>query len=174
MTAPADKQYNELAARLARLETLLESNDALAPPGAVTLDDLDLGPALTFDVPTYDQYLQQAAEPDIRWDPESYGFDSARYGDWQDQLQDENFGYGPSDSGIDAILARLANIETFLSGGSNDTNQSGALNAGQSIGGDGQTGSGGVGIPAGYGPVTIAVCVDGVTGTMSVLGTTPV
>ena len=41
MIAPSPKQYSELAARLARLETLLESNDALAPPGAVTLNDVE-------------------------------------------------------------------------------------------------------------------------------------
>ncbi len=129
------RQINELMARVAKLETLLEANDAYQPPGAVTLKDMDLGPGLSFDIPDYSQWQNQ----NLEWDPE---YDPQSYSDWQNELQQANDAFATTQGAVDDILSRLGNIETFLSGGSNDTNQSGALNAGAGVGDDGQTGTG--------------------------------
>lgn len=127
------RQYNELAARLAKLETLLQNNDAYSPPGAVKLDDLDFGPEVDLSIPDITQFMNQT-QPDVVWDPQ---FTS----DQQMVLQDENYGFGPTDSAITDMLQRLSDLETFVAGGSNDTNQSGALNAGADVGDDGLNGS---------------------------------
>ena len=161
------KQYNELAARLQRVETLLESNDAYQPPGAVTLADLDMGPGYDSSVPPLESYYQNGVQWDQQWDP-------AAYADWQDQQSEVNDGFAQSQSTIDDLLSRLNAVETFLSGGSNDTNQSGALDWGSTVGDDGQTGTGDAGgIPTGYGPVSLQICDSGVSKTMTVIGTTP-
>lgn len=131
------RQINELTARLAKLETMLQNNDAYAPPGAVKLDDMDLGPGIDFSVPDYTGFMNQV-KPDVVWDPQ---FSSEQ----QTALQEENFGFGPTDSTITDLQQRLNAMETFISGGSNDTNQSGALGADQSTS---QNGLGGQESPA--------------------------
>lgn len=127
------RQYNELTARLSRLETLLQNNDAYAPPGAVTLAEMDLGPGLDFGVPTYDQFLN-APTPDVQWDPE-YSQTVLN-----DQLE-ANDGFAATDAAVTEMQYRLQAIETYLTAGSNDTDQSDALNANQATGQDGFSGT---------------------------------
>lgn len=130
----AQRNYNELAARLARLETLLQDNDAYAPPGAVTLAELDLGPGLDFSVPTYDDYINRP-DPNIIWDPEATSTQL-------DEKLASNDSFVASDQAIIDLMARLLALETMLSGGSNDTNQSNAQGAGAGVGDDTFTGTG--------------------------------
>jgi hypothetical protein len=127
------KQYNELAARLQRLETLLQNNDAYSDPGAVKLADMDMGPGLDFSIPEFDY------GGDTQWDQ---AWDPNEYADWQNEQAQFNEGFGESQSTINELLARLNAVETFLSGGSNDTAQDFALDWGSETGDDGQTGSG--------------------------------
>lgn len=138
MTAHSLKQYNELAARLARLETLLESNDALSPPGAVTLADMDLGPGVDLSIPDYSQYLSQRTDPSIVWNAETLGASDQFMRDEQEQ----NYGFGPTDSTITDLMQRIQDLELFVAGGSKDTNQDGAEDAGAEVGDDGATGTG--------------------------------
>lgn len=128
------RQINELTARLAKLETMLQNNDAYSPPGAVTLADMDLGPGVDFSVPDMTQFMNQSQQ-DVAWDPQ---FSSNQ----QTAIQDENYGFGPTDSTITDLLQRISDLETLVAGGSNDTNQSGALNAGAKVGDDGSNGTG--------------------------------
>lgn len=127
------KQYNELAARLQRLETLLQNNDAYSDPGAVKLADMDMGPGLDFSIPEFD--YGSGVQWDQAWDPNEYA-------DWQNEQMQFNDGFGESQSTINELLSRLNAVETFLSGGSNDTAQMDALDWGAETGDDGQTGSG--------------------------------
>lgn len=171
---PSEKEYNELAARLARLETLLQDNDAFKFPGDVTIKDLEFGPGLDFSL---------LPSETLQWDKP---FEPELYYDWmQDQLQQNN-GWGiidgedgqdmwqMSESGNEEIMWRINNIETFLGGLNQDTDQSNATDWGTDIGDDGMTGTGEAnGVPDGYGPVEITICEDGNTLTMNVLGTTP-
>lgn len=105
-------------ARLSRLEALLENSDVFKAQGGTTYGGLQYEGS---------QY--------------NYNFESAEQQGVQQQLA-QNYGFGPTDMAIFEMQQRIAELELLMSGGSNDTYQGAALDATQSIGDDGERGSG--------------------------------
>lgn len=132
----SQKVLNALAARLTKVEMLLENNDVYAPPGAVSLADLSFGPEVQVQ-PDFNQFMQ--------WDPQFAStvgqFDPFQFQATTDEERAENDGFTASQAAIDALYDRLEALETALSNGSKDTDQDDAQAAGQETGDDGLTGS---------------------------------
>jgi hypothetical protein len=143
------KALNALAARVARIEALMENKDAFGPQGNTTYGGLQYEGS-TFNIAA----------------PEGMG---------QDEQMAQNNGFDANAFTIFELQQRISELEMLVAGGSNDTNQGGALDSGAAVGDDASDGSGSAsGIPAGYGPVEISICDGSTTRTMTVLGTTPV
>lgn len=137
------KALNALSARVARLEALLENGDVFKAQGDTTYGGLQFqGSTYNFEAPP--PLEQQLAG---------------------------NFGFGANDMAMFEMQQRIAELEMLVSGGSNDTFQGSALDAGAAVGDDASDGSGTAGgIPAGFTEIPIQVC-DGTTSlTIVVLG----
>ncbi len=153
------KAINALSARVARIEALMEDNDVFKQQGVTTYGGLDYQGSQFGGIQFGDNYFQS---------PES------QRSDYQ-QEQSDNYGFGPTESTVNDLMQRISELELLVAGGSNDTRQSEAQDADQTVVDDASQGTGTAGgIPAGYGPVDISVCVGGVAMTMTVIGTTPV
>lgn len=157
------KVLNDLSARIARIEALMENNDTFSTAAPSTDGGFNYQGSQFGGVQFGDNYFQTQ--------------DGSGLGGYQpynlDQQLEENYGFGPTDATITDLMNRIAELELMVAGGSRDTQQSGSLNAGQSVGDDAATGSGTSGIPAGFTTVTISICDNGVAKTMQVIGTTP-
>lgn len=147
------KVINSINARLARIEALLENSDVFKAQGGTTYGGL--------------QY--EGSQYNYNFGSDSQGFGPQDLG----QEMSQNYGFGPSDMAIFEMQQRIAELELLIANGSNDTNQSGALDAGAAVGDDASDGSGSTGIPAGFSQIEIEVCQDGVAKTMTVIGTIP-
>ena len=167
------KQINALSARIARLETLLEDKDAFSTGGGTSAGEGFSYQGSQFGGISFgDNYFQ------------TQGQDGSGFGgignEWNlDQQLEDNYGFGPTEATINELMGRIAELELLTAGGSRDTQQDGALNAGQDVGDDKGTGTGDAsagdaGVPEGYGPIEISICDNGTSRTMNVLGTTPV
>ena len=136
------KVINSMNARLARIEALLENSDVFKAEGGTTYGGLQYEGS-TFNIDSVQPLEQQLSN---------------------------NYGFGPNDFVIAELQQRISELELLVAGGSNDTNQSGALDAGAAVGDDGETGAGSpVGIPAGFTEVPITLCIDGVTTPATIL-----
>lgn len=112
------KVINSMNARLSRLEALLENNDVFKAAGGTTYGGLQYeGSTFNIEAPNLDQTLAN------------------------------NYGFGPNDMVIAELQQRINELELLVAGGSNDTNQSGAQDAGAAIGDDAEAGSGSAGEP---------------------------
>lgn len=114
------KIINSLNARLARIEALLENNDAFKAAGGTTYGGLQYQGS---------QY--------------NYNFEAADSNDQMlDQQMMQNYGFGPTDMAMFDLQQRMAELELLVAGGSNDTFQGNALDAGAATGDDGEGGTG--------------------------------
>lgn len=137
------KALNALAARVARLEKLLEDNDVFKPGGGTTYGGLD------YQGSTYNFQGPQNLEQELA----------------------QNFGFDANAATIFELQQRIADLELMISNGSNDTYQGAALDAGVGVGDDASDGTGSAGgIPAGFTEVIIYGCVGGVSTQLTVLG----
>lgn len=143
------KVINSMNARLSRLEALLENNDVFNAQGGTTYGGLQYeGSTFNIEAPNPDQPFSGL-----------------------DQQLANNYGFGPNDMVIAELQQRISELELLIAGGSNDTYQGDALDASQSVGDDGERGSGtSGGIPEGFSEIEIEVC-DGTTSTtIAVIG----
>ncbi len=105
------KVINSLAARIARIESLLEDKDSFGAAGGTTYGGLQFEGS-TYNIGTLDGQLA------------------------------ENNGFEANANTIAELQQRISELELLISGGSNDTNQSGALDVGAAVGDDASEGSG--------------------------------
>lgn len=111
------KVINSINARLARIEAMLENSDVFKQAEGATYGGLQYeGSQTTYNFQPLEQELAQ------------------------------NYGFGANDMTIFEMQQRIADLELQIAGGSNDTNQSGALDAGAGVGDDGETGTGQAGL----------------------------
>lgn len=116
------KVINNINARLARIEALLENSDVFKAQGGTTYGGL--------------QY--EGSQYNYNFGSDSQGFGPQDLG----QEMSQNYGFGPGDMAIFEMQQRIAELELLIANGSNDTNQSGALDAGAGVGDDASDGSG--------------------------------
>ena len=153
------KIINSINARLARVEALLENQDTFGSGSGTTYGGLN------FQGSEYNTEFGAQVTPD---QIESMVRDSLA------QQLANNYGFGANDQTIAELQQRIAELELLVAGGSNDTNQGGALDAGAAVGDDASDGSGTAGgIPEGFTEVEISICDNGVANTMTVIGTIP-
>ncbi len=125
------KVINSLNARLARIEALLENQDTFGSGGTtygglnyegsqfnMQLPESSFGPAM---IPEAMQLQMQS---------------------WLQEQLAENYGFGSNDQTIAELQQRISELELLVAGGSRDTNQGGALDAGASVGDDASDGTG--------------------------------
>lgn len=145
------KVINSMNARLARLESLLENSDVFKAEGGTTYGGLNYeGSTYNFGAPEQQQ--------------------SVGYGPLDQQLSN-NYGFDANANTIFELQQRIAELELLVAGGSNDTNQGGALDAGAATGDDGESGMGTAGgLPAGFTEIEVVICVDGVSTPATILG----
>jgi hypothetical protein len=163
------KVINSLNARLARIEALLENQDTFGSGGGTTYGGLNYqGSEFNLSLP--ESSFGPAMIPEAM---------QLQMQNWLQEQLEQNYGFGANDQTIAELQQRIAELELLVAGGSNDTNQSDALDAGAAVGDDASDGTGqpagsGNGIPAGFTEVEISICDGGTAKTMTVIGTIPV
>lgn len=159
------KVINSLNARLARIEALLENQDTFGSGGGTTYGGLNYqGSEFNLSLP--ESSFGPAMIPEAL---------QLQMQNWLQEQLEQNYGFGANDQTIAELQQRIAELELLVAGGSNDTNQSDALDAGAAVGDDASDGSGTAGgIPAGFTEVEISICDNGTARTMTVIGTPPV
>ena len=83
----------------------------------------------------------------------------------------ENYGFDANANTIFELQQRIAELELLIAGGSHDTDQTGAQDAGAGVGDDASDGSGtSGGVPAGFTEIELTVCSGITQTTITVLG----
>lgn len=138
------KIINSMNARLARLEALLESNDVFKAQGGATYGGLNYqGSTFNIESPQAGQEGGMMYMPGGLSDMGMLNFEQQQQMSPNlDQQLAENFGFGPNDMVVAELQQRISELELLVAGGSNDTFQGDALDAGAAVGDDGERGNG--------------------------------
>ena len=121
------KIINSINARLARVEALLENQDTFGSGSGATYGGLN------FQGSEYNTEFGAQITPDQ--------IESMVRNTLAQELAN-NYGFGANDQTIAELQQRIAELELLVAGGSNDTNQGAALDAGAAVGDDASDGTG--------------------------------
>lgn len=130
------KVINALSARIAKLETLLENKDAFGSGGGQSFGGLNYQGSQYGGINFGDSYFAAPEFPPWERQDQQMGYD---YPMMMEQMEAERF----------ELDNRIQSLELLVSGGSNDTRQSQAVDATQQVGDDGSSGSGATAAPEG-------------------------
>lgn len=168
------KVINSLSARVAKLEAMMENNDLFQQAGGASYGGLNYQGSEFGGLQFGDNYFQGSQFGDSQYQGGSAPqFPWEQYAPAEQQMA-ENYGFGANEQAISELMQRISELELLVAGGSNDTRQTGALDATQQVGDDASDGTGTAGgIPAGFTQVQLSICDNGVAKTMMVIGTVP-